>query len=44
MSVKIIGIANTDSNPDKIDYVIPANDRSKKSVNLILDAIKKGIN
>lgn len=40
MSVKIVGVANTDSNPDEIDYVIPANDRSKKSVDLILDAIK----
>ncbi|OGN03153.1 MAG: 30S ribosomal protein S2 [Candidatus Yanofskybacteria bacterium RIFCSPHIGHO2_01_FULL_42_12] len=38
--VKVVGIANTDSNPDDIDYVIPANDRSKKSVDLILDALK----
>ena len=38
--VKIVGIANTDSNPDEISYVIPANDRSKKSVDLILEAIK----
>lgn len=41
MNVKIVGIANTDSNPDEIDYVIPANDRSKKSVDLIIEAIKK---
>jgi len=41
MGVKIIGIANTDSNPDEIDYIIPANDRSKKSVDLIIEAIKK---
>lgn len=38
--VKIIGIANTDSNPDTVDYVIPANDRSKKSVDLILEGVK----
>src|SRR3989344_3460842 len=38
--VKVIGIANTDSDPGDIDYVIPANDRSKKSVDLILEAIK----
>ena len=38
--VKVVGIANTDSNPDDIDYVIPANDRSKKYVDLILDALK----
>lgn len=39
--VKIIAIANTDSNPEDANYVIPANDRSKKSVDLILDALKK---
>lgn len=41
MNVKIIAVANTDSDPDEIDYVIPANDRSKKSVDLILEAIKQ---
>lgn len=41
--VKIVGIANTDSNPDKVDHIIPANDRSKKSVDLILEAIKEQI-
>jgi len=40
VGVKIAGIANTDSNPDEIDYVIPANDRSKKSVDLIIEAMK----
>jgi len=39
--VKIVGIANTDSNPDEVDCIIPANDRSKKSVDLIIEAIKK---
>jgi small subunit ribosomal protein S2 len=39
-NVKVVGIANTDSNPDEVGYVIPANDRSKKSVDLILEAIK----
>ena len=43
MGVKIIGIANTDSDPDEIDYIIPANDRSKKSVDLIIEAIKSEI-
>jgi small subunit ribosomal protein S2 len=41
MGIKVIGIANTDSNPDEIDYVIPANDRSKRSVDLIVDIITK---
>ncbi len=39
--VKIVGIANTDSNPADVDYAIPANDRSKKSVDLIIEMIKK---
>lgn len=40
MALKVAGIANTDSNPDEVDYVIPANDRSKKSVDLIIGAMK----
>lgn len=40
LGVKIVAIANTDSNPDEANYVIPANDRSKKSVDLIIQAIK----
>ncbi|MDP3792559.1 MAG: 30S ribosomal protein S2 [bacterium] len=40
MKIKTIAITNTDSSPDDVDYAIPANDRSKKSVDLILDAIK----
>jgi small subunit ribosomal protein S2 len=43
MGVKIVGIANTDSNPDEIDHIIPANDRSKKSVDLLIEAIKKEV-
>lgn len=43
MGVKIAGIANTDSDPDEVDYIIPANDRSKKSVDLILEAIKDSL-
>jgi small subunit ribosomal protein S2 len=41
MKVKVVGISNTDSNPDSVDYVVPANDRSKKSIDLIVQAIKK---
>ncbi|MBI2674172.1 MAG: 30S ribosomal protein S2 [Candidatus Yanofskybacteria bacterium] len=43
MGVKIVGIANTDSDPEEMDYVVPANDRSKKSVDLIIEAIKNEI-
>lgn len=44
MKIKTAAIANTDSSPDDVDYAIPANDRSKGSVDLILDAIKKELN
>jgi small subunit ribosomal protein S2 len=38
--VKVIAIANTDARPDGVDCIIPANDRSKKSIDLIIDTIK----
>ena len=41
--IKIIAIANTDSDPNEADYIIPANDRSKKSIDLILEAIKNSL-
>ena len=40
VGIKTLGIVNTDSNPDDMDYIIPANDRSKKSVDLIMEIIK----
>lgn len=40
--VKVVGIVNTDSDPKQIDYPITANDNSKKAVELILEAIRKG--
>lgn len=43
MGVKIIAIANTDGNPAGLLSVIPANDRSKKSVDLIIRAITKNV-
>ena len=39
MGVKVIAIANTDANPAGLLKVIPANDRSKKSVDLLINAI-----
>lgn len=41
--VKVVGIVNTDSDPGQIDYPIAANDNSKKSVELILEAIRAGV-
>ncbi len=42
--IKIIGIADTNANPDIIDYLIPANDDAFSSVKYILDRVKKTIN
>jgi small subunit ribosomal protein S2 len=40
LGIKIVAIANTDANPGDASYIIPANDRSKKSIDLIVEAIK----
>ncbi|MDH3004373.1 MAG: 30S ribosomal protein S2 [Candidatus Shikimatogenerans sp. JK-2022] len=42
-SIYTIGIVDTDSNPDNIDYVIPANDDLSKSINFILKKLTKSI-
>ncbi len=41
MGVKVAAITNTDSDPNSVEYVVPANDRSKKSVDLILEFLKQ---
>ncbi|MEK7514761.1 MAG: 30S ribosomal protein S2 [Patescibacteria group bacterium] len=41
MNVPVIAIANTDSNPRDIAVAIPANDRSKISVDLLLNTIRE---
>ena len=38
LGIPVFGIVDTNSNPDNIDFVIPANDDATKSVDLILDA------
>lgn len=44
--VEIIGVADTNANPDKVDYFIPANDDAvnsiKMMVNLVAEAVKEG--
>jgi len=41
--VKIVGIVDTNSNPDLVDYPIPANDDGLKSINLILSKLAECI-
>ena len=35
MGIPIIGIVDTNSNPDNIDYIIPGNDDAIRSISLI---------
>ena len=41
LGIPIIGIVDTNCDPDLIDYPIPANDDGVKSVQFILDNLKK---
>ncbi len=47
LGIPVFGIVDTNSNPNGIDYVIPANDDATKSVEVILnamvDSIKEGL-
>ncbi|HBZ33628.1 MAG TPA: 30S ribosomal protein S2 [Bacteroidales bacterium] len=43
LGIPVIGIVDTNSNPNDIDYVIPANDDATKSVDVILGAIVEAI-
>ena len=41
MGPKLVGIVNTDANPKTVDVAIPANERSKVSVDLILNVLTR---
>ncbi|MBP9817576.1 30S ribosomal protein S2 [Candidatus Shapirobacteria bacterium] len=41
--IKIVAIADTDSDPRKVDFAVPANDDNVKSVSLIVEEIGKAI-
>lgn len=43
MNIPIVGICDTNANPDLIDIPIPANDDSQKSIQLILSKIEEGL-
>lgn len=38
LGIPVFGIVDTNSNPNNIDYVIPANDDATKSIEIIVDA------
>ncbi len=38
LGIPVFGIVDTNSNPENVDFVIPANDDASKSIDVILDA------
>jgi small subunit ribosomal protein S2 len=41
--IKVVAISDTDANPYKVDFAVPANDDSVKSVSLLVEEIGKAI-
>ncbi len=39
LGIPLVGIVDTDSDPDPIDFIIPANDDSQRSIQVILNAL-----
>lgn len=39
LSIPVVGIVDTNSNPDEINYVIPANDDAVRTIKIITEAI-----
>ena len=39
LGIPVFGIVDTNSDPNVVDYIIPANDDSNKSIEVILDAV-----
>ena len=44
LNLPIVGIVDTNCDPDKIDYPIPGNDDSRRSIDLYCSLIKETIN
>ena len=43
LGIPIVGMVDTNANPELIDYVIPANDDAIKSIQLIVDYVKEAV-
>ena len=44
LGIPVFGIVDTNSNPDNVDFVIPANDDASKSIDIILATVCEAIN
>lgn len=43
LKIPVVGIVDSNADPDMVDYIIPANDDAVKSVNYILDLVKQAL-
>ncbi len=43
LNIPVFGIVDTNSNPNDVDFVIPANDDASKSISLIIDVIATAV-
>jgi small subunit ribosomal protein S2 len=44
MAVPIVGVCDTNANPDKVDFIIPANDDAVNSIKLITGLVRDAVN
>ena len=43
LGIPVLGIVDTNSDPDLVDYVVPGNDDAVKSVSLLLGALNNAV-
>ena len=43
LKIPVVGILNTDTDPELVTYPIPANDRSKASIDWVLERLEKAV-
>ncbi len=43
LEIKVLALADTNSNPDDIDYIIPANDDAVRAIKLLLSALADAV-
>ncbi len=43
MKIPVIALANVDADPDMVEYLVPGNDKSRKSINWFLGRIESAV-
>ena len=43
LGIPVFAMVDTNSNPNLVDYVIPANDDASKSITVIMNSVSEGI-